>query len=78
MSSTPAVTPSPATDTDTPLVPWMLSFLRPHRGRVTLLAVLLLLEIGLGALQPWPLAIVIDNVLGGAGCPGGRSRLSPR
>jgi ATP-binding cassette subfamily B protein len=70
MSSTPAVTPSAAADTNTPLVPWMLSFLRPHRGRVTLLAVLLLLEIGLGALQPWPLAIVIDNVLGGARLPG--------
>ncbi len=43
----------------------MLSFLRPHRGRVTLLAVLLLAEILLGALQPWPFAIVIDHVLGG-------------
>ncbi len=48
----------------TPLVPWMLSFLRPHRGRVSLLAVLLLSEIVLGALQPWPFAIVIDYVLG--------------
>jgi hypothetical protein len=25
-----------------PLLPWMLSFLRPHRGRVTMLAALLL------------------------------------
>jgi len=49
---------------DTPLIPWMLSFLRPHRGRVTLLAVLLLSEIVLGALQQWPLAIVIDYVFG--------------
>jgi ABC-type multidrug transport system fused ATPase/permease subunit len=49
---------------ETPLVPWMLSFLRPHRGRVTLLAVLMLAEIGLGAAQPWPLAIVIDHVFG--------------
>ncbi len=47
-----------------PLIPWMLSFLRPHRGRVTLLAGLLLAEIVLGALQPWPFAIVIDYVLG--------------
>ena len=52
-------------DMSKPLVPWMLSFLRPHRGRVTLLSVLLLLEIGLGALQPWPFAIAIDYVLGG-------------
>ena len=50
---------------DTPMVPWMLSFLRPHRGRVSLLAVLLLAEIALGALQPWPFAIAIDYVLGG-------------
>jgi len=49
---------------DKPLIPWMLSFLRPHRGRVTLLAVLLLSEIVLGALQQWPLAIVIDYVFG--------------
>ncbi len=48
-----------------PIVPWMLSFLGPHRGRVTLLAVLLLAEIALGALQPWPFAIAIDYVLGG-------------
>src|SRR5206468_3017225 len=47
------------------LVPWTLSFLRPYRRRVALLSVLLLLEIGLGALQPWPLKIVIDYVLGG-------------
>jgi ABC-type multidrug transport system fused ATPase/permease subunit len=48
---------------DKPLVPWMLSFLRPHRGRVTLLAALMLSEIVLGVLQPWPFAIVIDHVL---------------
>jgi len=53
------------TDTSKPLVPWMLSFLGPHRRRVSLLALLLLAEIGLGALQPWPFAIAIDNVLGG-------------
>ncbi|HXD72274.1 MAG TPA: ABC transporter ATP-binding protein [Vicinamibacterales bacterium] len=51
------------TPQDRPIVPWMLSFLRPHRGRVTLLAVLLLAEIILGALQPWPFAWVIDHVL---------------
>jgi ATP-binding cassette, subfamily B, bacterial len=46
-----------------PLVPWMLSFLRPYRGQVAMLSVLLLAEIGLGALQPWPLKMVIDYVL---------------
>jgi ATP-binding cassette, subfamily B, bacterial len=53
-----------------PFLPWVLSFLRPHRGRVSLLAILLLLEIGLGALQPWPIAIAIDHVLGNAVFPG--------
>ena len=57
-----------------PLLVWTLSFLRPYRKRVALLAVLLLSEIGLGALQPWPLAIVIDYVLGGRPFP---ARLAP-
>ena len=47
------------------LLPWALSFLGPYRKRVALLAFLLLSEIGLGALQPWPLAVVLDYVLGG-------------
>ena len=51
------------------LLPWTLSFLRPYRMRVVLLAVLLASEIGLGALQPWPLAVVIDYVLGGRPFP---------
>jgi ATP-binding cassette, subfamily B, bacterial len=51
------------------LASWMLSYLWPYRRSVALLAVLLLVEIGLGALAPWPLKIVIDNVLGGAPFP---------
>ena len=50
-------------DQQQPLLPWTLSFLRPYRRSVALLAVLHASEIGLGALQPWPLAIVIDYVL---------------
>jgi ATP-binding cassette subfamily B protein len=46
-----------------PLLMWTLSFLGPYRTRVVLLVVLLLAEIGLGALQPWPLEIIIDYVL---------------
>jgi ATP-binding cassette, subfamily B, bacterial len=53
------MTPAP----QKPLLVWTLSFLRPYRTRVALLAVLLLTEIGLGALQPWPLAVVIDYVI---------------
>jgi len=44
------------------LLAWTLSFLQPYRRRVALLAMLLLSEIGLGALQPWPLKVVIDYV----------------
>jgi len=53
----------------TPLVSWTLSFMRPYRGRMTLVAVLLLLEVALGALQPWLLKIVIDYVLVGRPIP---------
>jgi len=42
------------------LIVWTLSYLRPYRKRVALLALLLASEIGLGTLQPWPLAVVID------------------
>jgi ATP-binding cassette, subfamily B, bacterial len=52
-----------------PLLPWVLSFMRPHRGRVALLSLLLLAQIVLSALQPWPLKIVIDDVLGAAERP---------
>jgi ABC-type multidrug transport system fused ATPase/permease subunit len=45
------------------LLVWTLSLLRPYGRRVAVLVALLLAEIGLGALQPWPLKIVIDNVL---------------
>ena len=48
---------------DRSLLRWTLSFLEPYRGRVLLLAVFLLLEVALGALQPWPLKVVIDYVL---------------
>src|SRR3954454_515455 len=47
-----------------PLLPWTLSFMRPYRGRVAGVGVLMLLQVGLGALEPWPLKIVIDYVLG--------------
>ena len=47
-------------------------YLRPYRKRVAVLSVLLVSEIVLGALQPWPLAIVIDYVLTPASA-GGKS-----
>jgi len=60
----PSVLPAPPRDApDVGLFGWMLTFLRPHRVRLVLLALLLLLQIGLSALQPWPLKVVIDNIL---------------
>jgi ABC-type multidrug transport system fused ATPase/permease subunit len=57
-------------DDQKPLLPWTLSFMRPYRGRVTGVALLMLLQVGLGALEPWPLKIVIDYVLGQHELPG--------
>jgi ABC-type multidrug transport system fused ATPase/permease subunit len=57
--------PTAPTGIQQPLLPWTLSFLRPYRGKVVLLTILLVSEIGLGALQPWPLAIVIDYLTNG-------------
>jgi ATP-binding cassette subfamily B protein/subfamily B ATP-binding cassette protein MsbA len=51
------------TGVDRGLLRWTLSFLRPHRHQAALLVVMLASEIALGALQPWPLKIVIDYVL---------------
>ena len=55
--------PGPGVDTR-PLLPWTLSFMRPYRGRVAGVALLMLLQVALGALEPWPLKLVIDYVLG--------------
>src|SRR5712691_3991890 len=45
------------------LIGWTISYLAPYRGRMTLVTVLLLFEVALGALQPWPFKVVIDYVL---------------
>lgn len=47
----------------TPLLPWVYSFLRPHRARLALLVFLLVTQIVLGVLYPWPFKIVVDTVL---------------
>ena len=51
------------------LISWTLSFMGPYRARMTLVAVLLLAEVALVALQPWLLKAVIDYVLGGQPVP---------
>jgi ATP-binding cassette subfamily B protein/subfamily B ATP-binding cassette protein MsbA len=45
------------------VIGWTLSFLRPYRTRVLAIAILALVEIGLAALAPWPLKILVDSVL---------------
>ena len=50
-------------------VPWTMSLVRPHRRAVVALSLLLFLQVVLGALQPWPLSIVIDYVLNSAEHP---------
>ncbi len=52
------------------LVAWTLSYLRPHRSRVLIVTALAVVEVGFGALAPWPLKTVVDNVLGGHPLPG--------
>ena len=51
------------------LVSWTLSFLRPYRWRALAIVILSVTEIGLAALAPWPLKVMVDNVLGGAALP---------
>src|SRR5262245_21281762 len=41
-----------------------LSYFRPDAGRIGLAVGLLILGIGLNLLKPWPLAILVDSVLG--------------
>ncbi len=51
------------------LFAWMVPYLKPYRGRLALLGGLLFFEVMLGALQPWPLAFVLDYVLTGRPLP---------
>jgi ATP-binding cassette subfamily B protein/subfamily B ATP-binding cassette protein MsbA len=46
------------------VIGWTLSFLRPYRTRVLAISILSIAEVGLSALAPWPLKIVVDSVLG--------------
>jgi ABC-type multidrug transport system fused ATPase/permease subunit len=46
------------------VIGWTLSFLQPYRTRVLAISILSIAEIGLTALAPWPLKIVVDSVLG--------------
>ena len=54
---------------------WTLSFVRPYRGRVVLLLGVAAVEIALGVLAPWPMKVVVDNVLRGEPLPASIARL---
>jgi ABC-type multidrug transport system fused ATPase/permease subunit len=58
------------------LAAWTWSCLRPYRGRVVLLVGVALVNIALGILAPWPLKLVVDNVLGRHPLPGPLDRLA--
>ncbi|MEZ5285699.1 MAG: ABC transporter ATP-binding protein [Vicinamibacterales bacterium] len=49
---------------------WSLSLLRPYRGRMVVIVLLALVEVGLAALAPWPLKALVDNVFGRQPFPG--------
>jgi ABC-type multidrug transport system fused ATPase/permease subunit len=57
---------------------WPLSFpyLRPHRPKVGLSMVLMALGSGVALLEPWPLALLVDSVLGDKPMPGPLELLS--
>ena len=47
------------------LTAWTWSCLRPYRGRVAILTTIAVTNVALGVLAPWPLKLVVDNVLEG-------------
>ncbi len=42
----------------------LLSYARPHLAGLAVIALMMLVEVGLQLLRPWPLKVLIDNVLG--------------
>jgi ATP-binding cassette subfamily B protein len=59
------------------VVSWTLGFLRPYRGRAAAILALSILEIGLAALAPWPLKVIVDYVLGGLPLPASLASITP-
>src|SRR5262245_15412695 len=46
-----------------------LQFFRPDSDRLAVVALFMLLSIGANLLKPWPLAVIIDSVLGDQPAP---------
>ncbi len=48
----------------------VFQFFRPEAPRLVLVAAFMMLSIGLSLLKPWPLAVIVDSVLGNHPLPG--------
>ncbi|MBM4183481.1 MAG: ABC transporter ATP-binding protein [Gemmatimonadetes bacterium] len=57
---------------------WTLAFLRPYRRQAAAVVALSVVEIGLVALAPWPLQVIVDHVLGGRPLPEVLAALTPQ
>lgn len=66
-----------ALDPAMPLLRWTLAFIGPYWKPITLLAALSLAEVALATLAPWPLKLVVDNVLGAQPLPSWMSPVLP-
>src|SRR5690606_36756197 len=51
------------------MTPLVSSLLRPDRNRLVLISGVMVLEMLMSLLSPWPLKIIIDNVIGGDPLP---------
>lgn len=47
-----------------------MSYARPHKGLIASALVLVVLGAGVSLLEPWPVAVLVDSVLGGEPLPG--------
>ncbi len=59
------------------LIRWTAAWLVPYRGRVGLILLLSVVEIGLTALAPWTLKLIVDSVLGDVPLPAALLAVAP-
>lgn len=59
------------------VVAWTLGFLRPYRRQTAAIVALSIVEVGLAALAPWPLKLIVDHVLIGLPFPDALAVLTP-
>jgi ATP-binding cassette subfamily B protein/subfamily B ATP-binding cassette protein MsbA len=59
------------------VVRWTLDFLRPYGRQAVAIVALSLVEVCLAALAPWPLKLIVDQVLSGLPLPDALAALTP-